>query len=359
MSESADGTGRRQLLAAGALSVGVSALSLPLRAASAAPLRRIGFGSCVDQQRPAPIWQAILDAHPDFFIFGGDNVYAAPAPWHLQALEAAYTRQAQEPVLARLRAQVPHLAIWDDNDYGLNDGGAEFPHKAQSKAAFLKFWNVPAQDPRRHREGLYTAEIIGPPGQRVQIIMLDLRWFRSPWTRAVQAGTPGQERYRPDEDPRLSLLGEAQWRWLEAQLRLPAELRLIVSPIQVVVEGHGYERWGNFPRERQRLYELIAATGAEGVVLLSGDRHIGAVYREARGVPYPLYELTASGLNKAWAAASEPGPNRLGELLTVNHFGLVEIDWTHRQLALELLDEQGQLRRRELLDFDQIRPARR
>ena len=56
------------------------------------------------------------------------------------------------------------------------------------------------------------------------------------------------------------MLGEAQWAWLAERLREPADLRLLVSSIQVLAEGHGWERWGNLPAERERLIRLIAET---------------------------------------------------------------------------------------------------
>jgi alkaline phosphatase D len=105
----------------------------------------------------------------------------------------------------------------------------------------------------------------------VQVILLDTRFFRSPLKPTDQRNAPGRERYLPDEDPTKTMLGEAQWAWLADRLREPAEVRLIVSSVQVLAEGHGWERWGNFPRERQRLYDLIRDTGARGVVYLSGD----------------------------------------------------------------------------------------
>ena len=39
------------------------------------PLSRIAFGSCADQVKPQPIWDAILAYQPELFIFAGDNVY--------------------------------------------------------------------------------------------------------------------------------------------------------------------------------------------------------------------------------------------------------------------------------------------
>ena len=37
-------------------------------------IQKIIFGSCLDQKKAQPIWQTILAAKPDLFIFGGDNV---------------------------------------------------------------------------------------------------------------------------------------------------------------------------------------------------------------------------------------------------------------------------------------------
>jgi alkaline phosphatase D len=249
------------------------------------------------------------------------------------------------------------MAIWDDHDYGINDGGAEFAFKAQAKAEFLDFWKLGAGDPRRGREGLYDAQVFGPPGKRVQVILLDDRWFRSPWKRTDQRDAPGKERYLPDDDSSKTMLGDDQWRWLEQQLRLPAQVRLIVSGVQVVADGHGWERWGNFPRERQRLYRLIGSTGAQGVVFLSGDRHVGALYREAGGTPYPMVELTSSGMTHPWREAAEAGPNRLGELFTDFHYGVVDIDWAASTLSLSIRDIGGKTRRAVSVAVDELRGA--
>lgn len=349
---------RRQLLAAGAAALAGCAAG-PGELVEAPrppqlPLGRVALVSCADQTKPQPLWDAVAADRPDLVLFGGDNVYASRQPWSLQALQEAYAMQAAVPGFARLRRAVPHLAIWDDHDYGSNDGGAEFTHKALSKEAFVQFWELPQGDPRRTREGLYHAESYGPPGQRLQVIVLDTRWFRSSLKPTDRRGAPGKERYVPDDDPAKTMLGDAQWRWLEQQLRQPAELRLILSSIQVVAEGHGFERWGNLPAERRRLYELVRSTGAGGVVFLSGDRHVGALYREAAGVPYPLHELTSSGVTHPWAEAEEPGPNRVGPLFTEQHFGTVEIDWRSRSIQLQLKDRMGTVRRSQGIPFQQL-----
>jgi alkaline phosphatase D len=342
---------RRELLAGGLALGALAGCAAPQSASNdSLPLRRLAFASCIDQNAPQPLWDTVLADRPDLFVFGGDNVYCE-MPYSLANLRRAYAKAAESEGMGRLRRSVPHMAIWDDHDYGSNDGGAEFPFKSESKAEFLDFWNIPADDPRRSREGLYSARVFGPAGQRVQVILLDARWFRSPWKVTDQRNAPGKERYVPDADPGKTVLGAAQWRWLEEQLVQPAEVRIIVSGIQVVVEGHGWERWGNFPLERQRLYRLIAKTRANGVIFLSGDRHIGALYRENAGTPYPCYEMTSSGVTHPWRAANEAGPNRLSELFTELHFGTVEIDWQARALQLAVKDIRGTAQRSQHIAF--------
>lgn len=327
----------------------------PALAQVSGPLSRIAFGSCADQARPQPIWEAIRTYRPEFFIFAGDNVYGDFKTAEAGNLRQAYDAATRIPGYARLRETVPHSAIWDDHDYGSNDGGVEFPHKAVAKEEFLKFWKVPAGDVRRTREGIYTAQTYGPTGRSVQVILLDVRWFRSPLRITDQRGALGKERYLPDPSPDKTMMGATQWAWLAAELRKPADLRLVVSSTQVLAEGHGWERWGNFPLERQKLFDTIRTAGADDVVFLSGDRHIGALYRETPPGLYPLYEVTSSGLNKVYATAKEAGPNRLGDLLAEANFGTIDIDWPRRRLTLALRDMQGEVRRSVDLRFHELR----
>ena len=349
---------RRRFLARTAAAL---ALARPRRIAAQQrqppPLTRIAFGSCADQSETQPIWEAILAYRPELFIFAGDNVYGDVGSSDLTELKRAYAAAREVPGMERLRASVPHLATWDDHDYGANDGGADFPWKRESQRLFADFWELAPDDPRRTREGVYHAQTFGPPSKRVQAILLDTRYFRSALKPTDQRGAPGKERYRPDDDPEKTVLGPTQWRWLEERLAEPAEIRLVVSSIQVLAEGHGWERWGNFPRERRRLFELIARTRAEGVVFLSGDRHIGALYEEKTDVPYPLIEITSSGINKFFAAANEPGPNRLGALYPLVNFGIVDIDWWSDEITLAVADVAGQPRRQATRRISALRPG--
>lgn len=322
------------------------------------PLTRIGFGSCADQREPQPIWDAVLAYKPELFLFAGDNVYGdAPGSTDLKALRAAYAQAGVIAGFQRLRRDVPHLATWDDHDFGRNDGGADFPLKAEAKALFLEFWRDPADDPRRSREGVHSSRIVGPEGQRVQAILLDTRTFRSALRPTDERDAPGKERYLPDDDPAKTILGEAQWAWLAEELRKPAELRLILSSIQVLAEGHGWERWGNLPRERQRLLDTIRDARASGVILLSGDRHIAGLYEQAEGGPYPLVELTSSGLNKTWPNPADLQGNRTGAPYGRENFGTLDVDWWEREVRLAVRGMNGEPVRQRTVKMDALRPA--
>jgi alkaline phosphatase D len=305
------------------------------------PLTRIALGSCADQREPEPLWSVIGQSKPDLFIFAGNAVFgdAPSAGPGLSALAVAYNRFSHLSAFRSLRRRVPIMAIWDDRDYGQEAGDSTFAEKEQAKALFMKFWGIKPDSPRAQRPGLYDARIIGPPGQRVQIILLDLRWFRDPWKILQEAGKP---LYGPDPDPSRTMLGTAQWDWLAGELKKEAELRLIVSPIQIEAEGAGTERWGDFPAERERLFTLIAHQKANGVVFLSGNRMAGGLYRRTEGSPYPLFEMTASPLNAPLPPKDEREPDRLGPMLSMPNFGLITVDWALRTVRLELRDGAGQ-----------------
>lgn len=182
------------------------------------------------------------------------------------------------------------------------------------------------------------------PRRRVQIILLDTRYNRSPLvfkddpTDLIDGG-----RYLPDADPNATLLGSKQWAWFEEQLRVPAQVRIIGSSIQVVDEDSAGEKWANFPLERKKLYTLLWRS--TGSVFISGDRHFAELSMMDGEAGYPIYDLTSSSLN--WSEhvfrMMERNRHRIAVLNRGDNFGLVEIDWERRDplLRFKIVDEDG------------------
>lgn len=312
----------------------------------------LGFGSCARQERPQPIWDAIIAARCDAFVLCGDNIYGdSPDPL---VLRGKYALLAAMPGFAKLRRTTPLFATWDDHDYGINDGGAGFPGAAAAQKEFCDFFQVPAASPLRSSPGVYDAVIFGPAGKRVQLILLDTRTFRSPLKK-----DPANPKINlPNTDAGATLLGEDQWAWLERRLQEPAEVRAVVTSISFASTEHGSEKWSNFPQERARFLELVRRTGAKGVVLVSGDRHLAelSLLKPADGAPYPLHDMTTSGLNQPVAKESEytsknppkGPPNRYrihDRPYTGSNFGLLRIQWDDPvpSLRLEVRGLEGDL----------------
>lgn len=301
----------------------------------------IAFGSCLRQEEAQPVWRSLLALAPDALVLGGDNVYTDNGSYARRPEPArigtAYAELAANPDWSALRARIPVYATWDDHDYGRNDGGADYPWKTESKAFFMDFFKVPLDSPLRSREGIHDAHWLQHQGHRIQLILLDTRSFRSPLVPARPSLACPRVRWGPNEAPDATMLGATQWRWLEERLAEPADMHVLVSSIQVIPEEHCYEKWANFPRERERLLALLARTRAPSVIL-SGDRHLGEISRIALpGHTQPLLELTSSGLNSGGAGAGESNRYRaLATNVSVDNFATLAADWPGKALRLRL-----------------------
>jgi len=332
-----------------------------------AAITRVAFGSCAFQWAKQPIFQAAVAADPDLYLSLGDAIYGdfdGERTFDVtpESLREEWARLAASPDWQHLVASTPVMATWDNHDYGHHSAGAEFPLKEVSKEIFLDFFGEPADSDRRRRPGIYDAKILGPESRRVQIILLDTRTFKSAPRLAERPEGAGGSlgKYAPNVDPEATLLGAAQWTWLEEQLRAPAEVRLIGSSTQVVADEKGMDEWGNYPLERQRLFDLIAETKATGVILLSGNVHFAELSKTDEG-PYPLYDFTSSGLTHVNEEYSN-APNRhrvAGPFVDLN-FGVVEIDWAARPsptVTLKAIDVGGRVAFEHVVSLGILRPA--
>lgn len=309
-----------------AVSLASSLLAEP--PARSAPVEELVFVSCFKQELPAPALDTIAGLRPDVFVWMGDNVYGDSED--MAVLRAKYQVAREHPGYARIRSVARVIGTWDDHDYGANDAGKEFPKKAESQQVLLDFLDVPESSPRRLQEGVYAVEDFGPPGKMVRVILLDTRYFRDP------VGSDG------------TMLGEAQWQWLEKMLTgSEARVNVLVSSIQVLPAEHRFEKWANFPKERKRLLDLLAREDVPPVVILSGDRHVAEISLDSESCGYPLYDLTSSSLNLPLGGGDEPNRHRVGRLFRPSNFGSLSIDWSRDTPVVTgaIRDEHGRPKR--------------
>ncbi len=304
-------------------------------------LSRLAFGSCYRETQVCPVLDRLVREEPQLYLALGDNIYGDTADAGL--LRRKYRRLSRQAAWQALVRGTRVLATWDDHDYGADDSGREYPALEASKEIFLDFFDEPAGSPRRSRKGIHASTLLGPPERRVQIVMLDLRSFRSPIKRAAAKPYPELGGYEPlGAEDEQAMLGEDQWRWLEEELRKPARLRFIGLSTQLGSSFNGHETWANLPKERERFFDLLRSTRAEGVILLSGDTHWAELSLEERPGLYPIYDLTSSGLNQGWPQLGA-NPNRLGAGYRHANAGLIDIAWEGPDplVRARILDAEG------------------
>jgi len=313
----------------------------------------IAFGSCAKHWQYQPIWETVISKQPDLFLYVGDAVYAdndGKTAWQVseKQLLGEWNRLADKPEFQEVRKQIPFMATWDNHDYGTHAGGNEFTLKKESQEAFLNFFNEPENSLRRHSDGIYDEKIFGDKGKRVQIILLDTRYFKSKPIKDTRTkkekkmlGIVGN--YLPNREGNATLLGVEQWEWLNTVLQKPAELRLIVSSTQVVADQKAMDEWGNYPNDRERLLNLIEKQKDAAVLILSGNVH----YSEISSYAFKdkkVLDFTSSGLTHINSSYAEMKNDYLikGPFIDLN-FGLIEIDWDRGMIELKAVDVNGKI----------------
>jgi alkaline phosphatase D len=304
---------------------------------------KILFGSCLHQDKPQPIWQAMNQEQADLFVLLGDNVYGDTED--MAELKAKYAKQWATSGMQTMLANTPTIGIWDDHDFGENDAGAEYPQKEASRQIMLDYFKVPKDSPRRIRaDGIYTSHILTQSNTTVQIILPDLRWNRSPLEsvgklKYMLSKAPNDlGPYIPSKDESTTMLGETQWQWLEQQLQQPADVRVLATSLQFLPEFSGWESWANLPHERQRFLALLDKYKINNLVIVSGDTHWSELSQITRKNDKSLWEMTASGLTEEWKNVS-PNKHRVGESYAKANYGVIEL--SGKQLTMSIKNVSG------------------
>lgn len=286
----------------------------------------LAFGSCNRQNLDQPLWEPIMNHNPDLFLFLGDNIYGDTD--NMKVLEEKYEVQKNQEDYIKLRKEMPVIGVWDDHDYGKNDAGKEYPYKEESQQLFLDFFDVSKEDPRRDREGVYSSYDLIWKSHIIKVILLDTRYHKEEVERKNRV-------YQKNEYG--TILGEKQWSWLENELSNDeVSLYIIASGIQFIPEDHDYEKWANFPQQRQKFFDLVQEKQPKATLLLSGDRHIAEISRlQLEGLKYPLVDVTSSGLTHTWKGEpKEPNQHRIGKIVNDLNYGVVKIEETENGLRV-------------------------
>ena len=88
---------------------------------------------------------------------------------------------------------------------------------------------------------------------------------------------------------------------------------------------------------------MIAKSGAKGVIVLSGDRHISELSKtDIDGLSYPLVDFTSSGLTHSYSSFSgEPNQYRVGEVVSDKSYGIINLNFENKEAEFKIMGDNG------------------
>lgn len=339
------------------------------------------------------IFETMRRLRPDFFIHSGDSIYAdgpiqesvtladgstwrnlvtpakAKVAEALDDFRGNYQYNLLDDNLRRFNAEVPIYAQWDDHEVlnnwypGENLVDARYTETdvdvlaARAQRAFVEYMPVRFGE----RDRLFRHFSRGP---LLDVFRIDLRSFRGPNTRNLQA-TAG---------PETAYLGSEQLAWLKcALLDSRGTWKVIASdmPLGLVVrDGADFENGANADNgpplgrelETAELLRFIKENRIHNVVWLTADVHYTAAHRYDPGRAtfrdfLPFWEFVSGPLNAGtfgpseldgtfgpqvvFAKAPPPGQANLPPSAGLQFFGQVDIDAQSARMTVTLKNLDG------------------
>lgn len=290
------------------------------------PEMRIGVVSCMNDHymiEQFKMWSDYLTQSPDYTFLIGDNVYADylltkerhikdKAKAHEAMLWRRYIETWNRLLLYRSSELTPTLAIWDDHDYGINDGDRNFPYKEKSLEVFRSFYPIPEDQNLKRLKG--AGFIFETPHQR--FVFLDARSFRSPEKR--RAGEEETQWGKSQTEQVIKALNVAKPTWL-------------IQGDQFFGAYHRFESFeGHRPQDFKKVLSLLKQSPSP-IFFVSGDRHLTEMMKIEKDIlGYETYEITSSAIHArvypdSWK--NQPNPRQIHGRSGIINYSLVENRW--------------------------------
>ncbi len=254
-------------------------------------------------------WRHLATQELDLVLFLGDYIYEYASPpialrLHqgpmtrtLEDYRARYAQYKSDPALQAAHAIAPWLVVWDDheieNDYANDTQQTADPDWRWRRAAATQaYWeHLPLPKAMRPRGTDFRLYGRYDWGRLARIHLLDDRQYRDPQVCPRPGRAGGSNTVRLQDcpalmDPRRSLLGADQERWLaegwdrERGWNLVGQQTLMsrfewsghASP-EPAGRTYWTDGWDGYTPSRNRLLGVVAEKRVPNVVVLGGDVH--------------------------------------------------------------------------------------
>jgi alkaline phosphatase D len=272
----------------------------------------------------------------DFMIWGGDNAYLRDPDYTTNSgLNYRYEKNHSTPEFQKLFSARPNFALWDDHDFGPNDGDKTYELKQSTLALFKTYWanKTYGEEDNNGIYGRYT-------WYDCEFFIIDDRYHRSP--NQVMDSIDGKV------NSEKVYLGEKQLAWLKnGLLNSKATFKFIVNGNQVLNPRCDYECFRQYSYELRDLLKHIKNNKVDGVLFLSGDRHHSEIIKLENIVSYPLYDITSSAATSGThelASNEKNNPYRVANThVGENNFSILNISGkkNERILKIDVINKDG------------------
>lgn len=285
--------------------------------------------------KDSTIFEAMAKEKAAFMLWLGDNWYTREVDYYSEwGLWYRASRDRAIPVLQQFWKAMPHLATWDDHDYGPNNIGKNYVFKETSRKVMMQYWCNPTYG--HNGEGIYTMFSWGD----VDIFLTDDRWWRDDENKKDSVDG------RPNPEKRM--LGAIQMEWLKSSLLYSnATFKVVVVGSQVLNAVSPYDKMADYPIEYNDLMKFLTDYRINGVIFMSGDRHHSEIIKIDRQGSYPLYDVTISPLTSGTHRFGGPeanNPLRVFGLAEKQNYGRVTVSGRRGEckLSIEFLGIKGE-----------------
>jgi len=266
-----------------------------------------------DRDKGDAILDKMSEIESDFMVWGGNNVYFNDNEvdaFKRMLNKYKYVRKREK--VDQFMKQMPHIATWNNMDFGLNTSDTRFALKDSSLMAFNMFWPNASKKVYNYSfrdYGVYKRYDY----EDIEIFMLDNRMFKT--TTGV-------------DDPQFFGANQMN-RFINEIMGSDASFKFIVSANSILSNGMDSEPLADYTEEYKELMNRLHLSRIDGVVFLTGDTKNVDLLKEERDHAYPLYELQCPGL-------SLTGAND-------GHFARVKVegDYNKRVCSLQVFDASG------------------
>jgi alkaline phosphatase D len=303
------------------------------------PAFRVAAGSCTfinepKYDRPGEpyggdyyIFDTIASKKPDLMLWLGDNVYFREVDFNsYSSMQNRYNELRRLKDLKRLLSVCPHYALWDDHDFGPNDGTGCYIHKDWTLNLFQQYWSNPSYG------------IPGLPGITTSFSHSDIDFFLL------------DNRYQKVDPEVLGqnpvIFGKTQLDWLIQNLKYSkAPFKIVATGGQILNSVNKFETLSTVPSERAYLLDAIEKNSITGVIFLSGDRHCAEMSTLTLAGGIQVFEVTTSPLtSKAYDLSKEENKHRIaGSVIAERNFATIDFSGPRkaRKAVIIFWDNKG------------------